>query len=413
MSRLLPPSFCFSFLLFLLSCQSSRPKDPPPLKDFVIRTHPTKSGMPSWYYQASERIVSTPKVGYDGTIYITSLDQSLTAVTPEGKKKWRFETDGLVVAAPETSADGSVIYFGSRDGSLYAVSTAGYKLWSYRTQGPIESPPAVDSEGYIYVASTDNYLYALKPGKELSESNRLRWPPVRAYARFVNAKPSFFEERGILYVADQNGQIYAVQMSNGKVAWTTQTLCDRVTSSTAADTDGAVYMACWDGRVFAIQPDSTTRWKQKWVFQTEVNEDTKKAKPILSSPRIGTDGTIYVGSDDGWFYAITSRDGKQLWRFQSGIYTKDKDGKLARQDHSEGYIQSTAETNLARAESERRIYFGSSNEYLSALNIKGELVWQLNLHGWVDHAAIFYSDPRKSRQVLYVAAGRYLYAVNP
>ena len=39
---------------------------------------------------------------------------------------------------------------------------------------------------------------------------------------------------------------------------------------------------------------------------------------IISSPAIGADGTIYVGSDDGNLYAITA-DGKQQWAFPTGL----------------------------------------------------------------------------------------------
>ena len=38
---------------------------------------------------------------------------------------------------------------------------------------------------------------------------------------------------------------------------------------------------------------------------------------IHSSPAIGADGTIYVGSDDGKLYAINP-DGTQKWAFTTG-----------------------------------------------------------------------------------------------
>jgi hypothetical protein len=47
-----------------------------------------------------------------------------------------------------------------------------------------------------------------------------------------------------------------------------------------------------DGKLFAINPDGT----EKWTFSTG---DT-----VRSSPAIGFDGTIYVGSYDGRLYAI-------------------------------------------------------------------------------------------------------------
>ena len=46
-----------------------------------------------------------------------------------------------------------------------------------------------------------------------------------------------------------------------------------------------------------------------WAFRT--------AKGIFSTPIVGADGTIYFGSADTWFYAI-SPAGKLLWRFKTG-----------------------------------------------------------------------------------------------
>jgi outer membrane protein assembly factor BamB len=47
-----------------------------------------------------------------------------------------------------------------------------------------------------------------------------------------------------------------------------------------------------DGKLYAINPDGT----QKWAFATGDDVD--------SSPAIGADGTVYVGSYDNKLYAI-------------------------------------------------------------------------------------------------------------
>jgi len=49
-----------------------------------------------------------------------------------------------------------------------------------------------------------------------------------------------------------------------------------------------------------------------WEFETgdEVN----------SSPAIGSDGTVYVGSRDFKLYAINGKTGVKLWEFETGNY---------------------------------------------------------------------------------------------
>ena len=58
-----------------------------------------------------------------------------------------------------------------------------------------------------------------------------------------------------------------------------------VRSSPAIGADGTLYVGSLDGSLYAINPDGT----QKWAFPTGGGS---------SSPAIGTDGTLYVGS--GW-----------------------------------------------------------------------------------------------------------------
>ena len=47
-----------------------------------------------------------------------------------------------------------------------------------------------------------------------------------------------------------------------------------------------------------------------WQFKTGHN--------VASSPAIGSDGTIYVGSFDNKLYAINGKSGVKLWEFETG-----------------------------------------------------------------------------------------------
>ena len=63
------------------------------------------------------------------------------------------------------------------------------------------------------------------------------------------------------------------------------------------------------------QPPATTNTTNegtlKWKFKT------KYRSPVESSPAIGSDGTVYVGSYDGYLYAIKP-DGTLKWKFNNG-----------------------------------------------------------------------------------------------
>ena len=48
----------------------------------------------------------------------------------------------------------------------------------------------------------------------------------------------------------------------------------------------------------------------RWAFRT--------GSFVISSPAVGADGTVYIGSDDGNLYALEGATGKQLWAFTTG-----------------------------------------------------------------------------------------------
>ena len=117
---------------------------------------------------------------------------------------------------------------------------------------------------------------------------------------------------------------------------------------------------------------------QKWAFET--------GGSVVSSPAIGSDGTIYVGSNDGNLYAINPT-GSLKWTFQTG-------GAV----HSHPAIGSDG-----------TIYVGSWDHYLYAINPDGSLKWTFPTKGEVNSSPIIGSDG-----TIYVGSwDHYLYAINP
>ncbi len=93
----------------------------------------------------------------------------------------------------------------------------------------------------------------------------------------------------------------------------------------------------------------------KWKFQT--------GGPIEPSPVIAEDGTIYIGSHDGNFYAINP-DGTEKWVFHA-----------AEPEYVEGWDVYKAILSTAAIGSDGTIYFVSFADKLFALNPDGTIKW--------------------------------------
>jgi outer membrane protein assembly factor BamB len=91
---------------------------------------------------------------------------------------------------------------------------------------------------------------------------------------------------------------------SGYVNWTATT-GGAVQSSPAVAADGTVYVGSNDGKLYALTSDGTTRWSKSLVGA------------VHGSPAIGADGTIYVGSDLSGLYALNPADGSTRWTFSS------------------------------------------------------------------------------------------------
>jgi outer membrane protein assembly factor BamB len=146
-----------------------------------------------------------------------------------------------------------------------------------------------------------------------------------------------------------------------------------VRSSPGIGADGTIYVGSNDHNLYALNPDGT----QKWAFAT--------GNWVTSSPAIGADGAIYVGSNDHGVYALNP-DGTRKWVFVTG-------GEV----HSSPAIGTDG-----------TIYVGSYDHKLYAVNPDGTQKWAFATGG------VVYSSPAIGADgTIYMASGDgNLYAIN-
>jgi len=329
-----------------------------------------------WTFATGDLVESSPAIATDGTIYVGSHDGKIYAINPDGTLKWSYTTGGAVTSSPAIGSDGT-IYVGSRDDKVYAINPNGTLKWSYTTISDVHSSPAIDpTSGIIYLAATYDAswygrMYAFYPngtlkwvfnpgtsGSWIYSSPAIREDGVILFGDFTNPNATFWAlnpngtvlwsttiprpdgqtdiyssaaigMNGTIYFGGghDDRKLYALH-PNGTIAWSylTGSLID---SSPAIGKDGTIYVGSSDGKLYAINPKGTL----KWTYIT--------GGGVVSSPAIGADGTIYVGSYDSNIYAINP-DGTLKWSYNTGgavhsspaigsdgtMYVGSNDGKL-------------------------------------------------------------------------------------
>jgi outer membrane protein assembly factor BamB len=120
-------------------------------------------------------------------------------------------------------------------------------------------------------------------------------------------------------------------------------------SSPAVGDDGTIYLGTFNQALLAVDPKGTLRWQ----FKTSCD--------IKSSPAIGQDGTIYFGCRDRKCYAV-SPGGEKKWEYATGAWV-DSSPAVGR---------------------DGTIYFGSWDRHFYALNPDGSLKWKFQTGGIID-----------------------------
>ena len=187
-----------------------------------------------------------------------------------------------------------------------------------------------------------------------------------------------------------------------------------VRSSPAIGPDGTIYVGSDDHYLYAINPDGT----QKWEFQT--------GNTVVSSPTIGPDGTIYVGSADSNLYAVNP-DGIEKWRFPTGIWVYSSpaigpDGTIyiGSYDHNLYAVNPNGTQKWVfdagdliwsspAIGPDGTIYVGSTDSFLYAINPNGVQQWVFPTGGMIESSPAIGPDG-----TIYVGSDdRKLYAITP
>jgi outer membrane protein assembly factor BamB len=195
----------------------------------------------------------------EGAVY------ALDAVT--GARVWRFQTTpapdgdvggGITVSAPGVNgfANG-VAYFVGKNWLAYALDlTTGVKLWEFNVKtdspnlpGALRNTPALDVDRLYFSYPAGVYALDAKTGAKIwkTESQGVTTAEVFSSVAVTGAGND-----KVFVVGDQAGKIWAFNASTGAKLWSFTTPGSVLSS--AAYSDGRVYIAATDGTLYGFAP---------------------------------------------------------------------------------------------------------------------------------------------------------------
>jgi outer membrane protein assembly factor BamB len=259
------------------------------------------------------RIMSSPTVGPDGTIYTGTAGGQLFAVTPAGNVKWTAQTGPTIKSAPALGSDGT-IYLPSSDGNLYAVSSQGQVKWSFAFNehlgptpilAPAPAPGAggggggnsgvgsgasatIGTDGTIFIGANNSNMYAIAP------DGTMKWlfEAERELAG-IWTTPALSADGRTIYFGANKGGVYALNTADGTKIWQFP-VYGSIYASSALDSRGVLYTGTTIEHLYAL--DTTTNGEQLWDL------DVKNA--IWSAPSIRPDGTLVIADRGGLVQVI-------------------------------------------------------------------------------------------------------------
>ena len=287
---------------------------------------------------SSINLSATPVIGTNGSMIIGDSAGILHILDPSNTNAWSStNSGGGFWAAGAVSSEGA-IYAGNNARRLLAVSHSAATLWEYDAESGLNSSPAIGSDGTIYIGTSGGKLISIFGGSGLADTP---WPMYQRDARHTgcDTTPATFP-----------GFVTNVAASVGsfndkiRVSWDLApgAAYYQVWRNVQSNVNSAVLIAgCVGGQDFYDDTGATPGTNYfYWIrpangvglgdfsqahvgfrriaLPGEYLGDSMPWDAAGTSPSLGVDGTIYVGSVSGRkLYAFTPVLTK-LWEFTYG-----------------------------------------------------------------------------------------------
>jgi outer membrane protein assembly factor BamB len=222
-----------------------------------------------------------------------------------GKAKVFFKSDSSIRSA--ILIDNGKLYFGNENCEFYAVDIkSGKKRWVYSTDVPVQTWPVSADGKILFNAGNSLYVLDSENGNQLIKFTY----PCNSSSRVSNIRYAFNDSytavsQGMAYYAALNGDIVAVDLNTGEMAWSFPAEKPDVVASGINYWDGKLYYV--DSQCFLCCLDIRTR---AMLFKVYIGDR-------VYAPLTIDDGKIYAGGRSCKTYCVNACTGDIIWSSHS------------------------------------------------------------------------------------------------
>jgi outer membrane protein assembly factor BamB len=248
-------------------------------------------GKPLWTVLINGAVIAPPAIS-DNVVAVRSVDGRLRGLSPtDGHELWEAEQDVPSLSLRGTSSPvivGDLIICGFDNGKVLAVNSGdGSQVWLATVSAPhgrTEIERLADVDGPVDVAGKDVYTVGYHGNVTMLalDSGQTWWAhKVSSYRGLA------LGEDGVVYMSAADGQIVALNSTNGAVIWRQTALAFRGLTAVAVSND-AVITADFQGYIHFLD-------KRTGAFVARVRD----GKLRISNPPIVEGNEVVVINDGG------------------------------------------------------------------------------------------------------------------
>lgn len=267
----------------------------------------TNTTRPIWNASVGSTPV-TPDLS-DGTLYDAGSDGRLVALNAStGSLEWHRSLGGAAVGGISVvgTVHGSTVLAGSTDGFVLGLGAEnGTVVANYSVGGPLAGAPAVEGTTLV-VGSTAGVLTAY-------DIDAPSPTPIWTLSLGATLSSGVAVSNGLAVVGDEGGNVTAVHLGNGTVAWrfsVRTVLSGDTLLATPAVGDGRVFVATQLGALISLYvANGTLDWNRSVSYTGYL---------ALASPVVAPNG-VYFSDASQTLVDLDPETGAVIWSFALGF----------------------------------------------------------------------------------------------